>query len=80
MTRHFFPLAEYIPRCGGYTCPGDRDQCRRFTERGLGSPYKYWTHGDRAADGGTACSQRIGFVHAGQAVQNVNPAGATNAV
>lgn len=78
MTR-FIPLKNDIARCGGYTCPGDRAKCRRFTERGLGDRDTPTTQGDRAGEGGS-CTKRIGLVHAGQAVENVNPAGATNAV
>ena len=77
MTR-FIPLLHDIARCGGYTCPGNRAKCRRFTERGLAAVGTPWTHGDRAADGGAGCSQRIGLVHLGQAVENVNPTGLTN--
>ncbi len=31
----FIHLPLDIPRCNGFTCPHDREQCRRFTDRGL---------------------------------------------
>ena len=71
----FAYLDKSTAHCSGFTCPSDRDACRRFTERNLGSPYKYWTSGNRAGDNG-ACTQRIWPVHLGQGVENVNPAGA----
>lgn len=62
-------------RCNGFTCPGDRKTCRRFTERGLASAQTPWMLGNRAGDNG-ACTQHVGLVHAGQGIEHMNPAGA----
>ena len=42
----FTPLAATFRRCRGFTCPHDREQCRRFTERSLAQPDSPWTDGE----------------------------------
>lgn len=44
--RPFAPLTADTARCHGFTCPHDRDTCRRFTERGLAAAHTNWTNGD----------------------------------
>lgn len=73
----FTPLSIKVARCKGYTCPQDRDQCRRFAERGLAQVGTSWTNGDRAGHNG-ACTQHIRLVHLGKGVQNVRPARAAH--
>ena len=85
----FTPLAVDVARCNGFTCPSDRDQCRRFTERGLAQTYTAWTHGefvDVLRGGGISdrrCDQllpiRPALKPVGQSVESVNPAGGINA-
>ena len=42
----FKPLGPTFRRCHGFTCPHDREMCRRFTERNLAQPESPWIKGE----------------------------------
>ena len=88
MARPFAPLPPDVARCNGFTCPSDREQCRRFTERNLAQTESPWTHGefvDVLHGRGVSTRQCVLQVAVkpleplGQSVESVNPAGGINA-
>lgn len=78
----FTLLAVDVARCNGFTCPDDRENCRRFTERSLGEWNTKWSS-NPVIDANT-CRHLILVKPApdpvGQGVVNVSPTIAHHAV